>query len=780
MNISQSLPWHNIATLPYANQGVELLRCIFDSLRYLVGVDMKNVADETLEREIETHFTFFYSTVLISKIDFHVSEKNCNRLSKIVLTAYKKVQESSKSELCIPSPLNILYQILTVPDEPQSAAYAIVFCRSLLYEIFKIPPIISNISERIDALQNRKRKNISEIDNDNDNIHPFLAHYLALKDIFYLQFKDKNSLDSYLESKKISALNNNELKIEFQKFAYYDRLPDSNSLMNELIGIPIPLEGMNIILQGGLQTNSKSNLVIRVSGQPGSGKTSFALALAATMSPFGTITHYISLEEEERELTDRLHSVTPGYLKNLSIYNKDVNSWFRVDKISPNDYSNKLENFVIGYLNRICEPLKIGQEKQGSELLPVVCPLIIVIDSILPFVNKDDFEKFISECKQLRALIIILSPITNENQHGHEIDYLVDVVINLRHDGTNSLNEKPTRILQLLKTRHQISRNGAHLFYLSSTEGINFIPQLPSQIDKKSIISKPLPSSTYYINFFNEYKGEPFQIENHSNLQIWSNSQILLHGYESAGKAGLALSILLYPFREKRYGEKPSLEDNEVIMRRKILVVSLLYPETYYDKLEKKIKNKYHKIKNAKIDCICFYSGYISPESFVSKILKKLDSAILEGEPFTDVLLDGLHNAILQFPKLQDNGMVWTTLYSLLAKYRLTIVTTFTKFAIDTYKEYKREEDKITLKEGELLLNIMHQASDYSFCVQKPNDNILPINNGEYLISLKSAIKHKLADEKFIWDREELLLEEINFRKKRLELLGSQQLSLPF
>jgi len=745
-----------IVSIPYAELGIKLLECIFASLEYLINVNIEEFSDDELEGKIENCFHSFY----ILEPDFHISKNNNNRLSKIVLTAYKNVQEVSKSKLCIPSPLNILYQMLTVAHEPQSVAYVIIFCRSLLFETFNIfqntlsaseyidAIHISKVSECIDAIQNRLKKprKITEIKprkitKIKDNIYLLLLHYLALKGVFYLKFDYDISVSNYLKSKKISAINNNKLKIEFKKFTYYNNLPDVNSIMNELIGIPVPLRGMDIIFQGGLRPNSKSNIMMRISGQPGSGKTSLALSLAAVMSPLGTSTHYISLEEDEEELKDRLHSLIPEYLKKLSIYEKNINLWFRADKISISDGNNKLDKFIDEYFDKIYKPLEIRQELQKNNYLPIACPLLIVIDSILPFIENAHFERFVSKCKELKAFIIILSPSVNENHSSHDIDYMIDVVVNLKYEGTDSLKEKPLRIFQLLKTRRQASRNGSHLFHFSNTDGLYFVPQLPSQIDKKEIISKLLPSDTYFINFFNEYNEVPNEVNILQDLKISTNSQVLIHGYESTGKAGLALAMLLYPVSKRE--EK----------RRKVLIVSLLYDEAYYKKLEKKIKETYDKInETANIDCICFYSGYISPESFVSKIIRKLDCAILEGDPFTGILLDGLHNAILQFPKLQESDMIWPAFYSILAKYHLTNVTTFTEFKIDKGEISKNSND--VLKSELNLLNMMYQSADYTFLVEKLNDK----KNVKYTILLESAINHRLKNDKFYWSRENLSL----------------------
>jgi hypothetical protein len=323
--------------------------------------------------------------------------------------------------------------------------------------------------------------------------------------------------------------------------------------------------------------------------------------------------------------------------------------------------------------------------------------------------------------------------------------------------GTDTIQEKPTRVFQLLKTRHQVSRSGSHVLHVSKN-GIHFSPQLPSQIDRREIISKPIPSENQYINFFNDCEKKdstPF-------LPIWKRSQLLIHGYGSSGKAELALSILMYPITIK-YQNKRTIN----LKSRKVLVISLLYPDDYYKKIASLIKAKDQKYKNANIECVCFYSGYLSSENLVNKILIKLESAVLNGEPFTGILLDGLHNATLQFPKLQGSDVVWPTLYSLLAKYNLTSITTYTNFTI--VNETGKEEE-ILLKDDRLLLDFLLQGSDYylNTSMIKPSkypdwrDNIEWVGN--YKITLQSAIRHKftIAVNVYCWDKNKLKLEDFN------------------
>lgn len=790
-----SLPQQS--SLPYFDIGALLLDCIFDALTVIVNAEKykastsNNQEFKTSDNKLRKCFNPIFEHCERG-VNPQFTQGNTSkeffetRVVKITLQSYNEVYEETKNTLGfgLPSPLHILYQILTVPEEPQSSAYSLIFCRTLLFETFRVFPEhpllptgyksfnISQINSYLDNFYSytRQSNNIPQTETIPQQL--MLAHYLSLKGVFYFRFGKTNKIKSndkieqiesaltYLSEKKIQGISKKIKPFEFHKISYYEELPESATLINELSGIPIPLRGAETIFQGGLKTDSESNLVIRVSGDAGSGKTSFALALCAAMSPFNTFSYYMSLEEGPKDLNNRLYSLIPSYLKKLSIYNPEAESWFLADKI-PIGRKNRLEFFETEYIDRIDSRLNEKKSKFVDGSLPTVCPFIIIIDSIRVLLNEEnsDLERFIEKCKKLDAIIILIS--ANDEKFHHEIDYLVDVVIHLKHSGTENQKEKPTRIFHLAKTRHQISRPGSHVFHLSGEKGFRISPQLPSQIDKKEKISKPTPSTQFYINFFNEFNPKKL-IKKEEKLQIWDTSQILFHGYGSSGKAGLSLNILLSPVLEEKQKSNNTDESLEQY-RRKVLVVSLLYPESYYTELKKKITKKIQPFSKdddikSKLECLYFYSGFLTPEDFISRILRKLDMAILEGEPFTGILLDGLHNVSLQFHKLQESDMVWPTLYSLLAKYRLTIITTFTNFVINN--ENKRgsiDDDEIILKGHKPLLHALVQGTDYHFVVRQASEKESHLE-GKYIVSLKSAIRHKLKSEKYIWDREDLKL----------------------
>ena len=206
--------------------------------------------------------------------------------------------------------------------------------------------------------------------------------------------------------------------------------------------------------------------------------------------------------------------------------------------------------------------------------------------------------------------------------------------------------------------------------------------------------------------------------------------------------------------------------------KHKILVVSFLYPKEYYINLENRIstlftsqsKNKaaiYPNLIEPEIQHITFYPGFLSPEDFINKVSRYLDTAIQNGEPYTGILLDGIHNVFLQFPLLQERDMVWPMLYNMLLKYKLTIVTTFTTFNIEDEKTSKNYD--LFLRGHAPVLHAMVQATDYYLYLEpSPANDVL-----EYILSIKSAINQKVPNYSIKWDRNSLIIENQKFSSQK-------------
>jgi len=158
----------------------------------------------------------------------------------------------------------------------------------------------------------------------------------------------------------------------------------------------------------------------------------------------------------------------------------------------------------------------------------------------------------------------------------------------------------------------------------------------------------------------------------------------------------------------------------------------------------------------------------LSPEDFINKVTRKLDAAILEGEPFSGILLDGMHNVFLQFKILQERDMVWPLLYSILSRYNLTVVTTFTNFSFNnSLTENSLSPDYLYLQKGQTpFLHVVVKATDHYFLLEetsvklsREDDNI----EKRYLIKPVMSIKQEIKPKTFLmWDKHKALIRKFN------------------
>lgn len=556
---------------------------------------------------------------------------------------------------------------------------------------------------------------------------------------------------------------------EFRLNSRFDSLPPYSEIFNQMVGIPVAIRGFYTIFQGALKTSADGSLVINLTGAPGTGKTSCALAIAATLSSLGTTCYYMSSEENPEDLNVRISSLIPEYIKSTSLHNKSLDSWFFPKKIDLTGVDT--ESFIERNILRIKELISEAKSSISDKDIPTVCPLVVVIDSITGLLDDEasnsykNLEDFVSACRELGVLVILLSGV--ELHHANKLDYLVDTVIALMLKDTDKVTTKPRRILELLKSRQQSSRPGAHLFHIEGKKGFRVSPQLPSQMDKRQNERRYLPDPNSIIHAFNICNEKETTIVSkkpqYKNLDIYESSQLLLHGEGSSGKAALGLKILGMPvIRDHHLPEAPS----------RILVVSFLYPDEYYRKLlyslnslRKRIYNNLNA--NPELDCICFHPGFLTPEDFLGKVSRALEIAQLEGSPYTGILLDGLHNVFLQFPVLQESTMVWPMLYSFLSRNPVTTISTFTTFEVesDSSPRYDVRESAYNTK-GEPFLHALVQASDFKIRIEPNND---PRHTHLHRIIVDNAINQTAPEEQLYWNNKELVIEVLGKTRSLFE-----------
>ena len=774
------------------------------------------------------------------------NESSATRISGLVINAFDAANAQSSSAMAafLPSPLSILLNYLTVPTEIGTRAYAWVSLRSWLFETLRIWPkglgslplgyksfSVDEIERELTTIENnfRRRDNIPLT---NKPVQLFLLHLLAMKGLLNLRFGTVNnepqqSLEKALES-RVQYCRDSELvkyckeadlaknkTYEFRVADSVERLPELAELANEIWGVPLPIRGADTLFFGGLRFTAESGLVTLVSGKPGTGKTSFALALAAALAPMGSRTFFITTEESTEDLRRRFHELTPRYLRRLwpSIYKQD--EAFTPVRIEPKEFMPKGSGMnrmrdMIEKMTRASKLWANGDDMDNvvQAGLPLPCPLIIIFDGIKSLLPNYDhtsrhevdssysLDMFVADCRRLRSLVVLSS--AAELDALDSLDYLVDIVIRLEHRNTDSFEEKPARVFVLRKTRHQISRPGAHIFHLSRTDGFRISAQLPSQLDKRVPVKVELPDKNHVVDIIGrvfqekdivcidhdkkDVFGLPDIMTSPNYLDVFRYSDVVVHGMGSSGKAGFGMKLLMAPIVNRT--------DRTIYIppgRHRILVISFLYPLPYYeyllDCINRLLGAEFPQLKEQKyarlakmpascLDVMHVYPGYLNPQDLVSKVIRRLDQAELEGEPFDGVLIDGIQNVFLQFPELERNTMIWPTIYDLLRRRALTVVTTHTTFRLEYSSGGEEMDLDLSMRQAKPLLHALVQAADFFLEIGIKTGNSSHMNatpTGQFEVRVRSAMYQARPTQSVCWHREKLVV----YRDDR-------QLKLPF
>lgn len=532
------------------------------------------------------------------------------------------------------------------------------------------------------------------------------------------EFLDRKSLDIFPEK---SPNRRDDYGYEIKLTATPSDLPSIPQILNDLEGIPFPVPGAKTVFAGGIRMTELGGVVVRISGKSGSGKTSLALAACVGLAPLGTETFYLSCEEERDDLLDRISTVTPAFVSTNRVFSgksaegaagssshpltpndKHENAWFHTYHLDSNDARSNFED-ALSFVDQIMEKYETESGDRPRYRAPGTVPYVVVLDGVHELIDRDAYElilkdpsesdeandgpiselhRLIEKYRKLNVLVMLVSA-DFDNPVFSSLDYLVDVVVELGNNQDVDAPHKPLRTASLTKTRRQFSNTGTHKFHISKRDGVRFYPNLEATIEQFKSRNWQQPDDNFVFDFL---------LNQDPSLQIFNKSQTVIAGKGSGGKAGFALRLLTSPLtpREERtpsFGQPNST--GVAGHARRCLVISFLYPESYYSGLVRKIRSS--KFSDNATDypkpdfdfsTLTFYPGYVTPEVLLTKVADELRSAELQGYPFDSILLDGLHNVFLQFPLLEKSTLIWPMLSEMFRRLGVNVVTTHSHFDV--------------------------------------------------------------------------------------------------
>lgn len=714
-------------------------------------------------------------------------------------------------EVIIKSPLNVVYDYLTIPTAPASRAYALLPMRNYIFETFNAfpadvgitePAITFRVSEVEDALSNiwtylrtryESRGHHPVPPEGRTEVGGILRHFLAARDVLRLRFTSLSEAHSYLSS---CTLRPDNPPYSFARADHLEKLPELGEIVNEWWGLPIPIRGADTLFRGGLKFSSRRGLVIGVHGGPGTGKTSLALALGAALAPFGIDTLFVTAEETAEDLQAKAENLVADEIRRLSFFPNQHDEWLQIQHLElggPTDASGDRLGVLTKSLMELAEALKRppGVYEQPNSA-PKPCRAIVVLDGIHDLVmgatgsggDNESLQRlrdFITTCRELRALVILTA---GEDWAGDRaLDYLVDVALRLTHDSVGDFGRKPDRRLTITKARHQLCAVGTHGLQIAGVKGVRFSPQINYQLDRKALWRTRLPEMrvtkkvlalvmtqgaferfTFYQGKRRSLRDVQFR-ESAAGVRIFRGSNIFLNGEGSGGKAALALKMAISPTYDAK---------GEMVLRaEKVLIVSFLYPREYYIGILRTLlarRRVEYGISTSDIrpviEVIHLYPGNYRADQLFNRVEWELDAAELQGDPYTAVLIDGLHNVFLQFPEIENYTLFWPQLYAALRSRPVTIISTHTTFILQGAAE--GGEVRLDDQRSEPLRHALVQKTDFRLeidpYVLDANDRYVRARSSStsnvFCIRAVSAINQPIPQHELMWSRENLVLFE--------------------
>lgn len=664
-----------------------------------------------------------------------------------------------------PDVLAITCDLLTNPEVPFTrdvARFAVSLGLRYLYDIDYSTESLSALRNAHSDLHYRFEQQERRRTRKNERLESFIVD-LACMDGAISRSATGQNLSSYYRGFRSAPLGVGRKRV--RGFAGREwpelrgSLPDFPAVMKWAFAQPTCIAGLDEVVQGLLaavphqdSTENMGGLVTLVAGPPGSGKTSFCLTLASRMAELGSQVSYLATEEAPYALHTKLVSVVdPNYLATALLQRvpgaaaKQISF---IDGRSLVDFEQVTQTISAEFA------LVQRESKKRRPGLYLVFPRVLVVDSLTALVHgrapevdiqtrRQKLAGLLATLRHLGVCVFLVGGATDCEDEG--LAYLVDNVFVFGTE-QKSDHSHTTRIFNVSKTRLQSSYRGRHVLHLSRTEGCMVSPSLHSVSRSLHGLPEHTPDvgARALIWARERTKGSP------KYLAVSAHSQTLVYGRGSAGKARFAMALACEPRqRVENEGDWLRYVSRHIRSRvpsaktqpRRVLVVSFLYGARYYEAIvEKLLALRGERLSSAEplLRVMDQYPGFLDPETLVAKIGRALQQGRLEGRPYNAVVIDGIHNMLLQFPLLEKEPLLWPTLYRLLRAEAVDAISTFTFFKVPFFDKAPGGSSLVPVSQ-DLFFHLLVGNCDYSFNVERPDESL--DDQDELTVTLASSLE---------------------------------------
>jgi KaiC/GvpD/RAD55 family RecA-like ATPase/transcriptional regulator with XRE-family HTH domain len=341
-------------------------------------------------------------------------------------------------------------------------------------------------------------------------------------------------------------------------------------LINHHWGIQTHIQGLDDLLDGGLLLPATGGLSILIEGRPGTGKTSFALQLAASVAAGEGCAVYLSAEENLWRLVERLSfagyayrqvpsEASPGILvragQEFALLLCDF-----IDTVHTSTWVKKHREEGRGTLILVAMPNRdISSEPRKNPLLHDLrlfleesaqrglrtCYALDSLDALLHTGGRRLYESLFALADQSIGLFL-----SEERYETQQMDerlqraHVVDMVIRLSEQVVDAPGGPLQRFIEIRKSRTQHHRRGQHQLGFHSGQGITIYPSIQALLSvwMQRIRRATDPEPEDWI----VKKGTAKELNFNNLLQhdVVRGSTILLTGPPASHKLAIALTFL--------------------------------------------------------------------------------------------------------------------------------------------------------------------------------------------------------------------------------------------